>query len=483
MPGPVVRGPGGAIRRIVACAALLGVFTAAAAGGVLLHVRLAPGRRLAASIVTSALETTFLGRLVVEKIGFIDADGFDAAEATVYDPEGRRVLAVTGLRGRASLARVALSILRGGRDINIMIPRVRVEHADVTIIPGEDGVPTLARAFLPRPTPGAHSSEPPKVGVWMPEVELRTACVKGKVEGLGDIDVDVANVNGFVFAGTERTSIHVKRYSVSLVAPVKARGTADTRIEIPSASGKNLSIWSAFDGYLGDVQIDARGELDGPDVKVTADVVRAKPEAARALFADWPVLQDVDLHVEAAGRPPTLATRGHGSLGAGTVEFVGETKLAGGVAFDAAVDARNIELRSFESAAPEAAVSATGRVNVVATSGHPLTGSFDATTQPFPILGIDAPAAKVTGKIEGAHVSGKGEFLDKALSSDVDFDVHPSAERGSGRRRARVDGQGARDRARRLARRRSAAGKRGGAHAGRSSPASSTRASTRTSIG
>src|SRR6185369_8542033 len=164
---------GRAVRRALATAGLVGVFLLAAVGGVLLHVRFGLGRRLAASIVTSALEKTFLGHLVVEKFGTIDADGFDAAEVSVFDPAGRRVLAVSGLRGRASLARLAFSILKGGNDIAIMISRARVEHADVTIIPDEDGVPSLARAFMPRPSPGARSSAAPNVSVWIPEVELR----------------------------------------------------------------------------------------------------------------------------------------------------------------------------------------------------------------------------------------------------------------------------------------------------------------------
>ena len=82
-----------AVRRFVAAAGLLGVFCAAAVGGVFLHVRLAPARRLAASAVTAALDSTFQGRLVVEKFGTVDADGFDGAEVSVYDPAGRRVLA------------------------------------------------------------------------------------------------------------------------------------------------------------------------------------------------------------------------------------------------------------------------------------------------------------------------------------------------------------------------------------------------------
>ena len=126
------------------------VFSAATLGGVLLHVRIGVGRRLVASTVTAVLDRTFMGRLVVTKIGTIDSEGFDGAEASVYDPSGRLVLSVTGLRGRASVAKVVLAVAKGG-EIAIVVPRARVEHADAMIIPDADGVPTLARAFQPRP--------------------------------------------------------------------------------------------------------------------------------------------------------------------------------------------------------------------------------------------------------------------------------------------------------------------------------------------
>src|SRR5713101_2602146 len=220
-----------ALRRAALGAGLVVVVSAALVGGTLLHVRVATGRRIVARSVTAALAQTFSGRLVVEKIGSIDSEGFDDAEVTVYDPEGERVLAVTGLRGRASLARVAWAIAKGG-DIHIVVSRARVEHADVKLVSDPNGIPSLARAFVPRPSrSGVRSTTPPKVSVWLPEVEMHTACVRGQIAGLGDVDVDLANVGGTVLAGTERSSIRVRRYSVSLVAPLRATGTADTQIE------------------------------------------------------------------------------------------------------------------------------------------------------------------------------------------------------------------------------------------------------------
>ena len=413
------------VRRAASGVGLACVFSMAVAGGALLHVRLADGRRLVASALTSVLEPIFSGRIVIEKIGTIEAGGVDGAEVSVYDPAGERVLHVTGLRAQASLARVMAVIARGG-DIGLVISRARVEHADVRMLPGSNGTPSIALAFLPRPRAGGPRSSPaPEVSVWLPEVELHTACVRGTVSGLGDIDVDLGNVGGSVLAGSTRTSIRVRRYSVNWVAPLKAQGTADTQIEIPSASGHDLSIWSAFDGYVGDVQVNAHGTLDGENVELVGDVVRARPEAVRALWPPWPVQSDVSLHVESKGRPPLLTTSGHGELGSGTVEFTGQLQLEKELSLDLEVRARDIVLRSFDTKAPDDAVSASGRLKLVATADRGITGGFDAKTEPSRIFGIDVPAASIGGKIEGPRVSGRAEVRDPTLFSDVDYDVHP----------------------------------------------------------
>src|SRR5438552_653521 len=83
------------------------IFVGAIAGGGLLHVGITPTRRIVAVVLSDVLSRTFSGRVVIERIDHIDADGFEGATATVYDPEGRRVLAVSGLRGRSSLVRIA----------------------------------------------------------------------------------------------------------------------------------------------------------------------------------------------------------------------------------------------------------------------------------------------------------------------------------------------------------------------------------------
>ena len=256
--------------------------------------------------------------MVVERIESIDADGFEGATATVYDPEGRRVLAVSGLRGRSSLLRLFRTLLAGG-NIVIVIPHARVEHADVEIISDEHGVPSLARAFIPRPSsaPRAPSAVAPEVQVWMPDVQVGTAHVKGSIAGLQDLDIDLAKVQSSVLAGTERTSIKVDRYSVNArgLTASTLQGTSATFIEMPSSTGKNLRCGRRSTGFLAMCRSRlVRGSM-ARSSNLAADVPRARPDAVRAFFPAWPIFDDVGAHVQAKGPPGSLALKGAATVG------------------------------------------------------------------------------------------------------------------------------------------------------------------------
>jgi translocation and assembly module TamB len=241
--------------------------------------------------------------------------------------------------------------------------------------------------------------------------------------------VDLTNVAGSVLAGTERTSIQVKRHSVNArsLASVTAQGTAETRIEVPSSKGHDVSIWGTFDGYLGDSQVAVRAGLDGKELDFAADVLRAKPEAVRALWPLWPIQSDVSLHLESKGVLPDLATQGSAVIGDGVAHFSGAIGFEGGVHTTLAVDARGIDLRSLAPHTPPAILSASGTVNLAVKEDQKLEGTIEAKTEPFSIEGIDVANASVRATINGPGVSGKATVHDPALPSQVDFDVHPGA--------------------------------------------------------
>src|SRR5262252_6818927 len=83
------------------------VFALAAALGLILHLGLSPARRLVAATITRVLDGPLRGRIVVEHIERLAIDGVGGVTAVVYDEEGRRVLAVYGLRARTSFGALA----------------------------------------------------------------------------------------------------------------------------------------------------------------------------------------------------------------------------------------------------------------------------------------------------------------------------------------------------------------------------------------
>ena len=117
--------------------------------------------------------------------------------------------------------------------------------------------------------------------MWLPRVEMGSVHTHGSLAGLRDLEADLANLSGSVLAGTHRTSIEVNRYSLkarSPAMPASAEGTGATRLELPSSTGKNLSLWTTFDGYVGDAPLAARLGLDGTALDVVADIPRRAPK-------------------------------------------------------------------------------------------------------------------------------------------------------------------------------------------------------------
>ena len=433
-PSFIPRVPRSFGRTTIGAVILAATFGGAVVGGALLHANVLPARRLAARVLSDVLTKTFKGRITIQQIDHIDAGGFEGADAFVADPSGARVLTVFGLRGRASLVDIAQRIASGSRYIEIDIAQARAEHADAVIVPDEEGIPTLARAFEPRPsaTPSASSRPGPRVRVWLPEVELHKANVRGGIAGLEGVNAQLANVYGSVLAGTERTSIRVRRFSLQAggLATKPVQGTAETRIELPSSTGKDVSVWGVFDGYVGDVQVNFRGGLDGSELFLRGDALRAQPEDVRALLPWWPLHEDATVHVQARGEPSNLFARGFVRVGTGDAEFAGKLSFEGGIRTTLAVEARDFDLRSFEPDAPATALSTSATVSIGVDRVRGLEGQIEATTFPFRVGTIDVPPAAVTASITGPRVSGKVVLRDRLLPSEIDVDVHPGPKDG-----------------------------------------------------
>jgi len=433
-PSSSMRAPRSFGHSVIGAVILAVTFGGAVVGGAVLHANVRPARRFVARMLSDLLTSTFNGRITILKIDHIDAGGFDGADATVDDPSGARVLTVFGLRGRSSLVEIARRLTSGSASVEIDIPHAHADLVEATIVPDDEGIPTLARAFEPRPAADTRAPSGPgkRVRVWLPEAELDKVNARGGIAGLEGLDVDLANVYGSVLAGTDRTSIRIRRFSVHAggLASKPAVGTSEIRIELPSTTGKDISVWSVFDGNVGDVQVNLRGGLDGRELHLSGDALRARPEAVRVFLPWWPILDDVKVHVQARGEPSNLFARGSAQVGTGTAEFAGQLRLAGGVRTTLAVEARNVDLRSFAEGAPATAISTSATLNLGVDRVRGVEGSVVATTEPFRIASFDVPPASVITSFAGSSLVGKVELHDPVLASEIDVDVHPGPNDG-----------------------------------------------------
>ncbi len=91
--------------------------------------------------------------------------------------------------------------------LTIVIDHVRIEHAEADIIPDEDGIPTVAQAFTPRP------DEPGQLGLerraplrprLVPTVEIGQGFARARCVGGPTLETEIGGVRGSVLAHAER---------------------------------------------------------------------------------------------------------------------------------------------------------------------------------------------------------------------------------------------------------------------------------------
>jgi hypothetical protein len=109
------------------------VLAAALVASVLVHADRATSRRLVTTEVSHLLGIVLGGRVQLERIGGIGLIGLDGVRARVFEPGGRQVLYVDGLRVRLSLFDLLESLFADTEDLTIALDSVEIAYADVEL--------------------------------------------------------------------------------------------------------------------------------------------------------------------------------------------------------------------------------------------------------------------------------------------------------------------------------------------------------------
>jgi len=428
---PAKRAPRRLLSGLLSILSVVGVTALFGVGfsiGLLGHINLPAGRRAAAAFLNKTLADFFQGQLSIGTITKLSPDEVVADDIVVRDRSGRVVLKVTRLTAQADVLDILKRIARGDAKLTIVVDHVRVERAEAEVTPADDGIPTLAHALTPRPTPSssAPSSSESYIRVWLPAVEIGQGFARGSLAGSPTLETDISGAHGSVLATPKGAAIDVNRFALQArgLGGADAKGVATLHIRAPGA------VWGSFDGYMGDVQFGSvvRWEKEALDLKV--DLPRAEPGAARALLAQWPLLVPAEAQLHIKGHPPDLDVDVQTKIGdRSTLSGTGDLNLAKPVRLQLDVEGRKLDLRALWASAPATSIDLDTSLGVHTEDGRAAVDVAGALS-PTSIGAFSVPGFDFSGNAKAGIFSGQAKLHDRGLPMDVDVSVYPDGKIG-----------------------------------------------------
>jgi translocation and assembly module TamB len=358
------------------------VFVVAAGVGVALHVDLPAGRRVVARNVESLLNDTFQGRFEIIGIERLSSSTLRVREVRVRDPGGALVLSAKGLRVRADAFDVLAELLSSDPKTTVVFSHVRAEQASVVIVPDpKTGVPTLGSAFALAPRRKAKpSSTPSTLRVWFPTVELGEGFARGYLEGTPSAEGHVKGVRGSVLVSPVGVAVDAAQFSTVL----RVAGSPEVRGIASFHERGTTHFYGTFDGYVGELQVNSVGRLDGNRLDLKLDVPNAEPFLVRPLYPDWPVNDKLTAHAELHGEIPSFQATAHVVAGDTIADASGDVHLGSEPYTRLAVTGEKVDLRAFIRDSPPTGIDTQGEIFV---HGGPsgVVVDFSGSTKPTSI--------------------------------------------------------------------------------------------------
>lgn len=412
------------------------VFVGSVVGAALLHLDLAPTRRVAQAIVNAALATPFRGRIEIGEIQHLEATGARVADARLVDADGRVVIEAWGIEGRFATWGLLRSLADGQVPLAILVPEADVERAHVRLIDDGENIPTIAWAFDERvPTPPDPTSR--DVDVRLPDVRVARVDVDGDLgvpidASLGALQGRVRVTDSMVVVDVEDTPVELR----SLV-PGGVAGAASYHLRAwiddgPPPEGRpTIGMWADFSGEASGLGAIARWQMADDRVRMQIDLPKITPRELHALVPDAPLEVPAHATVTAEGTFARLELDGRLEIetsdGAGTASVVaveGVLGLEDEVTLDARFDARGVDLAALVPAAPVTRIDGRGRVALhLADDGPRMV--VDAATDPTAIAGQPVPAIDAHLALAGDEVRIAAHADEPGASADVAVRVLP----------------------------------------------------------
>lgn len=403
-------------------AGLLLVFVGGSLLSLVLYGNLPAARRGLASGLQRVLANTFEGGFAIGAIEHISLHELRARGFTVRDPDGHLVLSVDSITVQMDLPGMLQKLLLGTGLVTLRFDHARLERAEVYLLPGTHNVPTIVEAFTPTPSPpgsAPSAASTQTLKVWFPEIEVGHIYGRMALDGVPTLETELSSVRGAVIGSAELTSVDVERFSATVrgLAGADATGVGSVHFRTPGV------VWTSFDGYFGELQFGTVVRVDSPKLDITLDVPRAEPKTVRALWASYPVLENLSAHAEATGTLHTLHTQAKFLVAQGSLTSSGELRFSGHPGADLDLSARSLDLRAVWPNAPNTDLDADATLAVF-QSGDQWLVNVNGTTRATEVLGTPVPPIDVSGSYDAKGFVGRATAHEPGIPLKASFDVH-----------------------------------------------------------
>lgn len=448
-----MRGPG-RFRRILGgglkVSGLSLVFAGSLVAGAVLHLGLRGPRELARTGVNALLADTFQGRVVVHRLGGLSLTSVSGIDAEVFDPEGRRVLALDNASATFGTYNL-LSSLVTGDTLDVEIHRLDVQDAMVVLEQDAEGQLSIARAFESRTPDTGEPSTP--VQVDLSNIHIAHLRAEGHLQG-GDeagaerqsaghepqpgpalatsatafpIDVDAEHLRGDFQYSEEAIGIRLRH--VALVA----RDLEGSDLSVVLSGQVHLpedpldaTVAADCSGYFGAVPFSARAALLERKVEAALDVPETEADAVNALYPSALSFQaPVAARVRVHGTLPELHPDVWLQLGQGELTARGMVRIPDdhdpAISAVLQLDATSLDLANLQLAAPRSTLSASLQTTVRREQDGRLAGTFVLFNQSGEVAGQLVPAATAQGGFTDRAAFGSASVAEPGAPTFVAF--------------------------------------------------------------
>jgi hypothetical protein len=410
--GPIVRG----IRRVAPALGLALVFTVASAAGLVLHLDTAAGRRLVARFASSLVSGLLVSDLRIERIDVLSSTTLRVSRAALLDGAGRPLMVAEGLEARFGVVEVLRGIL-GADAVRVRVPDVSVERFSFALLRDrERGGFGIETAFDTVPS-GPRSSSAKPVYVALPRIRVAAASVTTDQPGIEHVTGRVARL---------AASLDVSPAGLVLVlksddATVRNLFARDVRTRLDSELRLPGTTRAVLDARAGTVPVTGTLAWQKKDLEMALRSASLEPEGMQDLFGAWPLIAPLRANARAAGELSAMKATVDGVLGASRISGSGSLELLPEVRSELAVRVEDLDLRSFDVAAPKTALDVDATVTL--RYGNELTIETTATFRESAVAGYAVPPLRVHGTYARKGFAGTAAILEPSLATSADFRI------------------------------------------------------------